>query len=221
MPLRLLHVDASPRAERSNSRALAKTFLDAWRREHRDGVVVHRPVGVAPPPHVSEAWIVGAFAPPEYHTPEAKAAIAVSDALIEEFLAADVVLVSTPMHNLSLPSTLKAYIDHVVRIGKTFKIHANGTYEGLATGKKLIVLTTSGAAYGVGTPFASHNFLDPYLRTIFAFIGVRDVTFVNAELMDAGDDHKSASLKRAEAQLVGLAQRDGHASRVLEIPVVE
>lgn len=201
--MRLLHVDASPRRERSNSRSLARTFIEAWQKKHSEGVVILRDVGASPPPHVTEDWIAGAFAPVEYQTAANKAAIAVSDALVAEFISADLIVISTPMHNLSMPSTLKAYIDHIVRIGKTVKLHPDGRYEGLVTGRRMIIITASGGAYGHDSPFASHNHLDPYLRTIFGFIGIHDVKFVNAELLDAGDDHRSASLARAQVAVLG------------------
>jgi len=155
-------------------------------------------------PQVTEPWIVGAFAPPADQTPESKAAIAVSDQLVEEFLGCDRFIFGVPMFNFNIPSGLKAYIDQIVRPGKTFAVGPNG-FEGLVKDKKALFILTSGGSYPGGTPASAINFQEPYLRTIFGFIGVTDVRFVTADNMNKGDEPAKLSRERAETALKDLA----------------
>lgn len=200
----LLTLTASPRSERSVSRTLATEFTNLRAQAHPEETILLRDLGHEPVPHVTEDWVVGAFAPPEYQTPESKAAIAVSDELVREFLNADRYLIATPMYNLNIPSTLKAYIDQIVRVGLTFAVGANG-YEGLVKGKKALFITTSGGAFRPGTPAGGYNFQEPYLRAIFGFIGVTDVEFVVVDNQNQGDEPAQHTRGAAEARLKALA----------------
>jgi FMN-dependent NADH-azoreductase len=196
----LLVVTASPRADRSVSRALTTFFLEHWKQRHPGDRILLRDVGHHPVPHVTEPWVVGAYAPMDQQTPESKAAIAVSDVLVEEFLSADRYVFGVPMHNFSIPSTFKAYIDQIVRAGKTFGAGPKG-YEGLVTGKKALFLTASGGAYPPARAAAALNFQEPYLRAIFGFMGVTDVQFVTADNLNRGEDAARQSRERAENAL--------------------
>ena len=148
--------------------------------------------------------MVGAFAPGDEQTPESKAAIAVSDALVEEFIAADRYVFGIPMHNFNIPSTFKAYIDQIVRPGKTFGVGPNG-YEGMVKNKKGLFITASGGAYPPGSPLAALNFQEPYLRTIFGFMGVTDLQFVIADNLNRGEATAKQSKEKAESALKELA----------------
>jgi FMN-dependent NADH-azoreductase len=200
----ILVVTASPRGERSVTRALCTTFTELWAERHPEDMILLRDVGHHPVPHVSESWVVGAFAPAEEQTAESKAAIAVSDQLVEEFLTADRYVFAVPMYNFNIPSTFKAYIDQLVRAGKTFAMGPNG-YEGLVKDKKALFITTSGGSYPSGSSMASFNFQEPYLRTIFGFMGVTDLQFVAAENMNMGKDAAQQSREKAESALKELA----------------
>ncbi|HEY9665099.1 MAG TPA: NAD(P)H-dependent oxidoreductase, partial [Allocoleopsis sp.] len=116
----LLHLDSSPRADRSHSRRLSREFVAAWKQTHPSTVVTYRDVGRHPIPHIDEPWIAAAYTPPTQRTAAQWAAIRLSDHLVDEFLAADIYVIGTPMYNFSIPSSLKAYIDQIVRIGRTF-----------------------------------------------------------------------------------------------------
>jgi len=201
---KVLVITASPRGERSVSRKLTTDFAQQWAQNHPKETVLLRDVGHHPVPHVTEPWVVGAFAPADAQTPESKAAIAVSDQLVEEFLSADRYIFGVPMYNLNIPSTFKAYIDQIVRAGKTFAVGPNG-YEGLVKGKKALFITSSGGSFPVGSPMASYNFQEPYLRAIFGFIGVTDVQFVVADSMNQGEDASKLSRDKAESSLKELA----------------
>ncbi len=201
---KILVITSSPRGERSVSRALTAKFAQLWAQQHPQDTIFLRDIGHHPVPHVSEPWVIGAFGSPEAQTPESKAAIAVSDQLVEEFLNADRYIFGVPMYNLNIPSTLKAYIDQIVRAGKTFAVGPNG-YEGLVKDKKALFITSSGGSFPPGSPMASYNFQEPYLRAIFGFIGVTDVHFVVADSMNQGDDSAKLSRQKAENALTELA----------------
>jgi FMN-dependent NADH-azoreductase len=201
----LLVVTASPRGDRSVSRALTSTFVDLWAQRHPGDRVLLRDIGHHPVPHVTEAWVTGAFAPMDEQTPESKAAIAVSDSLVEEFTSADRYVFGVPMHNFNVPSTFKAYIDQIVRPGKTFGVGPKG-HEGLVKGKKALFLTASGGTYLPGSAAAGLNFQEPYLRAIFGFMGVTDLRFVVADNLNQGADAARQSRERAENGLKELAE---------------
>jgi FMN-dependent NADH-azoreductase len=175
----ILVIKASPRGERSGSRKLADEFLAAWKAAHPGGAVKTLDLGVNPPPAVSEEWIEGAFRPPSRRSAEASAAIRVSDEYVDGLLAASEVVIATPVHNFGIPAPLKLWIDQIVRIGRTFSMEA-GEARGLAGGRNVKALVTSGWDLRPGRPMEAMNFVEPYLRGIFQFIGVTKVEIVYA-----------------------------------------
>jgi FMN-dependent NADH-azoreductase len=174
----LLKIDVSTRGDSSVSRKLGEQFVTQWKESHTGGNVVSRDLTTTELPFVTLPWILAAYSPVDGHTPEQKSAIDVSDRLVDEMQNSDHYLISTPMYNFAIPAILKAWIDHVVRAGKTFKTNPDGSYTGLLTGKKATVLLASAGVYEPGTPAEGYNFLSPYLRHILGFMGVSDVTFV-------------------------------------------
>jgi FMN-dependent NADH-azoreductase len=200
----ILVLTASPRGDRSVSRTLTTGFARLLAQHHPEDTILLRDIGHHPVPHVTEPWVVGAFAPADAQTPESKAAIAVSDQLVDEFLSADRYVFGVPMYNLNIPSTFKAYIDQIVRAGKTFAIGPNG-YEGLVKDKKALFITSSGGNFQPNSPFASYNFQEPYLRAIFGFIGLTNVHFVIADNLNQGEDTAKQSREKAENALKELA----------------
>src|ERR1700737_5084961 len=116
----ILHLDSSPRAQRSHSRQLSRAFVDVWKQNHPQDTVIYRDLGHQPPPHVDEAWIGSAYTPPDARTIELKEAVRVSDQLIDELLAADLIVLGAPMHNFGISSSLKTYLDQIIRVGRTF-----------------------------------------------------------------------------------------------------
>ncbi len=195
----ILHIDSSPRAERSHSRELSKEFVSAWKAKHPEDAIVYRDLGHYPVPHVDEAWIAAAFSPPESHTPELAEAIRISDELVDEFLAAERYVFGVPMYNFNIPSTFKAYIDQIVRINRTVAIEAQG-FRGLVEGKKAVIITARGGDFSPTSPFIAYDFQEPYLRTIFAFIGITDIQFINANSLNEGDA-RTQSLSEARAAI--------------------
>ena len=201
---KILILNTSPRGERSLTRRLTAQFQQQWEQAHAGATVISRDLAAQPVPPVDDAWIIGAFAPPEAHSPEAKAALAFSDHLVDELLSADRYVFGVPMYNLNIPSTFKSYIDQIVRVGRTFSVGAAG-YEGLVKGKKAIFVTSSGGSFQAGSPFAPYNFQEPYLRAIFGFIGITDIQFVVADSQNLGDVPASTSVAKAEGTLKELA----------------
>jgi FMN-dependent NADH-azoreductase len=196
----ILHLDSSPRAERSISRTLAHEFVTSWKESRPGDTFTYRDLGHQSIPHVTEPWIAAAFSSPTDHTPELQAAIRFSDDLIDELLAADRYVMSIPLYNFSVPSVFKAYLDQIVRPGRTFAVDANG-YTGLVKDKKLLVVTAQGGIYRPGTPMADYNFHEPYLRAIFGLIGITDLSFIYADGLAMGDEAREKSVAAARAQI--------------------
>ncbi len=189
----LLKIDSSPRGEYSVSRKLSQQFAEDWKKTH-GGTVVDRDLYKTNLPFVDLPWIAGAYTAPEQHTPEQKASLKVSDDLIAELFAADHIVIGTPMYNFSIPAALKAYIDHIVRIDKTY----NASYEGLVKGKKVTVIIASGGDYTPGSFMAAYNVESAYLKQILGFIGITDVNIVLA-----GNTNDVAQGKTSFEELIG------------------
>lgn len=175
----LLRIDVSPRGAYSISRQLSDAATETWKAKNPGGRVIERDLTKTPLTFVDLDWIMGAFTPPEQHSEAHKKALAISDELIAELLEADEVILATPMYNFAIPAALKAWVDHIVRAGKTFRYTASRP-EGLLAGKnkKVTVVVASGGAYGDETGLAALDHEVPYLRFILGFIGITDVTFV-------------------------------------------
>lgn len=188
----ILHLDSSPRGERSISRALTNQFIDLWKQIHSNNAITYRDLGRHPVPPIDEAWIAAAFSPPDQLTPVLEAALMISDELIDELLRANLYVFGIPMYNYSIPANFKAYIDQIVRVRRTFIIGADG-YEGLLNDKKAVVITTRGGSYA-GEPL---DFQEPYLRAVFDFIGITDVRFIHAENLAMGSDERQYSIAAA------------------------
>jgi FMN-dependent NADH-azoreductase len=202
----LLKIDSSPMGERSVSRRLTAEFANTWLKAHPGGTVISRDLTTLNIPVVNGPWVAAAYTSEGARTAEQKDVLAVSDLLIAELQKADEYVVGVPMHNFSIPSTLKLWIDQVVRMGKTFAYSAAGR-EGLLTGKKATLLIASGGVYERGSTAEAFNFVTPYLRTIFGFMGITDVNIIAAggtqKLMTGEVDSQTflaPSLEKVQAQ---------------------
>ena len=175
----LLHIDSSPLGEASISRRLSAEFVANWKKANPNGKVITRDLSIAALQPLTGEWVGAAYTPEDARTPAQSAVLATSDALIAELQAADEYVLGVPMHNFGIPSTLKLWIDQVARVGKTFS-YAGGTPEGLLKGKKATFVVASGGVYDAASAAAAFNFVEPYLRAVFGFVGVTDVKFINA-----------------------------------------
>ena len=176
----LLRIDTSPfTGESSFSLQLTAEFAGQWGQSHPDGRIIPRDLAQTALSPVNAEWIGAAHTPETALAPSQRAVLATSDTLIAELQAADEYVIGVAMHNFSIPSSLKLWIDQIARAGKTFS-YENGTPAGRLHYKKATFLVASGGVYEQGTPMAAMNFVEPYLRAGFGFLGVKDVSFINA-----------------------------------------
>lgn len=175
----LLHVDSSPLYGRSVSRQLTGAFVNQWKSSHPDGKVLDRDLTATPILPVTAEWVGAAYTPDDARTPQQRELLSLSDSLIAELERADEYVFGVPMHNFGVPSVLKLWIDQIARVGRTFS-YADGTPKGLITGKKATFIIATGGIYNAHTQMASFNFVEPYLRSVFGFLGVTDATFLTA-----------------------------------------
>jgi FMN-dependent NADH-azoreductase len=176
--MKLLQIDSSARTS-SVTRRLTAKFEEEWRKNHPDGEVIQRDLSATALPLITDDWSATQLEDSKL-TPAQRSYLSTSDKLIEELAAADAVVIGSPMYNFSIPSSLKAWIDQIVRIGKTVGYGPNGP-QGLLARKKVVVITSRGSAYEKGTAREAFDFQEPYLRHILGFIGLTDVTFIHAE----------------------------------------
>ena len=174
----LLHIDSSP-LESSISRELTREFVKTWKAAHGEGIVIDRDLAAHPAKPLDAQWIGAAYTPEAGRTAEQKEALAFSDELIGELQKADEYVIGVAMHNFSIPSVLKLWVDQIARNGKTFS-YGEGRVQGLLQGKKATILVASGGVYELGTPAGAMNFIEPYLRAILGFLGITDVKFITA-----------------------------------------
>jgi len=175
---RLLHIDSSGKGSLSVTQPLTAHFARRWQKANPDGTIIYRHLGESNLDFVNADLVAAFYTPDDKLTDEQKQLLEQSNQLISELLEADVYLFGVPMYNFAVPAVFKAYIDLVVRAGKTFRYDA-GRPKGLLENKKLIVVTASGGDYST-EPAKSMDFVEPYVRTIMSFIGVTDITFIKA-----------------------------------------
>jgi FMN-dependent NADH-azoreductase len=173
----LLHIDSSPLYGSSVSRQLTGAFVSEWEASHPDGKVINRDLNATPIPPITGELVGAAYTPEEARTPEQKQLLALSDSLVAELEQADEYVIGVPMHNFSVPAVLKLWIDQIARAGKTFS-YADGVPKGLLEGKKATFIIATGGKYDAQTQMASFNFVEPYLRAVFGFLGVTETTFL-------------------------------------------
>jgi FMN-dependent NADH-azoreductase len=210
----LLHIDSSPLYGHSVSRELTAAFVSQWKASHPDGKIVVRDLYATPLSPVTAEWVAAAYSPEEARTPQQKELLSLSDALLAELNEADEYVVGVPMHNFGVPSVLKLWIDQIARVGKTFT-YADGKAEGLIVGKEATFIIATGGIYDAQTQMASYNFVEPYLRSVFGFIGVAAPTFLTAggtSALNYGKDRGAFLAPHLQAvQAQAQTQPGGHA----------
>jgi FMN-dependent NADH-azoreductase len=186
----LLHIDSSPLYGRSVSRQLTGAFVTQWQSSNPEGTVVYRDLSATQIPPVDAEWVGAVYTPEGARTPQQKELLTLSDSLLAELEQADEYVFGVPMHNFGIPSVLKLWIDQIARVGKTFS-YADGAPKGLIIGKKATFIIATGGIYDAQTKMASFNFVEPYLRSVFGFLGVTDITFLTAggtSVLNQGND---------------------------------
>jgi FMN-dependent NADH-azoreductase len=192
--MKLLHIDSSVLGPHSVSRQVSAAIVDRLRQSTPGLNVSYRDLTLTPLAHLSGLHLAAG----QGATPEASLQpdLAAGQAVLEEFLAADIVVLGAPMYNFTIPSQLKAWIDRVLVAGKTFKYDAQGIH-GLAGNKRVIVAISRGGYYGAGTPMAALEHLESYLRGVFGFIGVKNLEFISADGIQVGPEHREKAVAGA------------------------
>ncbi len=203
----LLVIDSAATGDASVSRSLVRAAVEALKAEGATEVV-YRDLDAAPLPHLTQASVAGIRAQPASETEHS--ARALSDALIAELRAADILVIGAPMYNFSVPTTLRAWFDHVLRAGETFRYTEQGP-QGLLPGKRVIVVESRGGLYSEGAAAAS-DFQEPYLRHLLGFMGLTDVTFVRAEKLGFGPEARAAAIAAATAGVRAAAVEHAEAA---------
>jgi FMN-dependent NADH-azoreductase len=175
----LLHIDSSPLGEASITRNLSREFVQRWKQAHPKGEVITRDLTATQLASIDAQSIGAVYSPPDSRTSVQRELLALSDTLISELERADEWILGVPMHNFSVPTVFKLWLDQVVRAGKTFS-YINGLPVGLLKNKKAHFIIASGGVYDAGSPAASFDFVQPYLQAIFGFMGVTDTNFHRA-----------------------------------------
>jgi FMN-dependent NADH-azoreductase len=196
----LLQLNASLFSGNGQSTRLANQFVASWRNSNPDGTVSLRDLGEEPVPHLTAQRFGALIAKPEERTAEQQAVVEFSDALIDELKRADIIVIGLPLYNFGVPSTLKAYFDHIARAGITFRYTDKGAV-GLVTSKKVYVFAARGGKY-VGTPLDTQT---SYVKDFLRFIGIEDVEFVYAEGLNMGDESRQTALDNAQAAIMQLS----------------
>lgn len=196
--MKLLHIDSSPLAANSVSRELTRRIVQEWQASHPAGTVDYLDLAADAPSHLDMHSLGFRLGLDNTQLTEAqKRENAVSERLVSQFLAADVVVVGAPMYNFSIPSTLKAWIDRIAVAGRTFRYNEQGMVEGLAGGKQVVIASSRGGFHQA----SGMDFQEPYLRHMFGFMGITDVSFVRAEGLAVSPEQRAASMAEALAAI--------------------
>jgi FMN-dependent NADH-azoreductase len=218
--MNLLHIDTSARPglsgidpHGSHTRRLSARFVERWRQARPSDRIDYLDVGQHPPAHVNGRWIHAAFTPPAEREPWMAEALAESDRLVDQLIAADVIVVGLPMYNFSVPAQFKAYIDNIVRVGRTFGFdRARGAvpyWPMLAdAGKRMVLLGARGDhGYGPGGRIAHLNHTESSVRSVFGYVGITDVYEAAVESDEFGGEELAQSLRKAEQEVDRLVDQ--------------
>lgn len=200
--MKLLHIDSSILGDNSVSRQLSAALVAAVKKQHPDVSVSHRDLAAAPITHLSGEILGAAFTDERDWSDTQRRERALTDQLIDEFLAADVVVIAAPMYNFSIPSQLKSWIDRIAAAGRTFKYTENGPV-GLAGNKKVLIASSRGGVYSNAQGQAM-DFQEDYLRTVMGFVGITDIEVVRAEAVNMGEDKRATAIHAAEQAIAAL-----------------
>ena len=201
---RLLHIQSSPNLESSVTRLLSEKFVETWTSNHASVEVERLDLALHPLPHFGAASLAAAVVEPENYKPDTREAVALSDRLIRQLEAADIVVIGAPMINFTICTQLKSWFDYVTIVGRTFQYSAPGVAKGLLFGKKVFVIEGRGGDY-TDLPFSAFDFQEPLLRMLLMFLGLYDVTFIRAEGVRQRVDEAPDIIRNAEAIVARLA----------------
>jgi FMN-dependent NADH-azoreductase len=200
MSYSILNIETSPLGDYSVSRKVTAKILAELKAKHTDTNIVTRDLAVSPLPHLTGLTVGAFFTPAEQLTQDQAEALKLSDEMVDELFAADIIVIGAPMWNFGIPSSLKAWIDHIARAGRTFKYGASGPESLLPPGKKVFIASSRGGVYSSG-PMEVMDYQETYLKTVLGFIGLHDVMIIRAEGVGKGEEAVKNAMKTAEEQL--------------------
>ena len=203
--MKLLHIDSSILGGNSVSRQLSAQTVQAWTAVHPNTQVDYLDLAMDTPPHLS-AQALGFRTGQDAATEEERLQNAISERLVSQFLAADVVVIGSPFYNFGINTQLRAWIDRILQPGRTFRYTANGP-EGLAGGKKVIVVATRGGVYSTSDAGRAMEHQEGYLKSVFGFAGVTDVQFVRAEGLAMGEEARAAGIAQAQQDIARIVAK--------------
>ncbi len=204
--MKLLHIDSSASPGPSWSRRLTAGFAEDWRARRPGREILYRDLNALPAPAVTSDLLEAIYAPKDKAlAPRKREALNASNALVEEFLAADAYVFGVPMYNFSVPGSFKAWIDHVIRMGRTWTRGPKGM-EGLVKGRKMLIVSTRAGDYGKGGPREGFDFHEPYLRKVFGLVGIEDIDYLPVINSPAHGDSARA-FAEAQGRLQAIAER--------------
>ncbi len=192
----LLFVTSSLFGEGSKSRLIGRELVESWLNAHPGSILIERDLTAESMPHLSSVTLAATMTPSAELTDAQRANLAFADELIEETEKADTIVLAVPMYNFSIPSTLKAWIDHITRAGRTFRYGAAGA-EGLLKGKKVFIVTGRGGIYSGESPARSMDFQEPYLRAMLGFLGLTDIAFIHVEGLQVSPEAAARGIEQA------------------------
>lgn len=202
---RILVINSSTRIENSQSRFLTTLFVEKWQQKFPNDVVKYREIGMTPIPHIDNEWIGASFTKPENRTAENQNPLKLSNELVKELQESDVIILGVPMYNWGIPSTLKSYIDQIMRINETWKFKSgkpDSNYVGLLKNKKMYLLSARGdSGYGIGEKHAHMNFQTSYLQFIFKILGILDITVISLDNEEFGGEIFEKTKLRVQKQI--------------------
>lgn len=202
---KILLITSSPRATASYSTQVAQALAKNLISRHKDSTLIVRDLAVEPPQHIDDSFAIARNTPPEQLSPSQRAVLELSDVLVSELKSADIIIVAAAMVNFGIPSTLKSYIDHILRPGITFRYTEKGP-EGLVHGKKVYLVMARGGIYSEG-PMQALNFQDTYLKVVLRFIGLTDVEVITVEGVAFGADAAAKAVNTAMERVSAVAER--------------
>jgi FMN-dependent NADH-azoreductase len=189
--MKLLHIDSSVLSDNSISRKLTKAVVEEWKRTHSPVEATYRDLALQAPSHLSAEILGARFVQPDQHSALQREETALGDTLLEEFLAADIIVIGAPMYNFSIPSQLKAWLDRVLVAGRTFKYTETGPV-GLAGGKMVVIVSSRGSIYSKGSPAEAMDHQESYLKTALGLAGITDITIIRAEGVNISNKREQA-----------------------------
>ncbi len=199
MSRKILHIDASANGEQSESMRLSNDFIHRWKTEYPADQVIQRDIVGNPLPHIDSVILGSMMTPAEQRTPEQNATAGQYEELVQEFLDAEVLVLGVPMYNFSIPSTLKAWIDHITVPGRTFEYTAEGPV-GLIRNKQVYIISTRGGFYK-DNPMDQMDHQISYLQTLFGFLGIEDIQVIQAEGLNISPEVHDQSVEAAQIQI--------------------